>query len=83
MLADRQVALIGGGHIAEIIIHRLTQGKVLSGARIIVSTPAPSRREHLSDRFGITPAVDNVIRRLEIEMPSPSITIISAWATLS
>jgi len=60
MLADRQVALIGGGHIAEIIIHRLTQGKVLSGARIIVSDPAPSRREHLSGRFGITPAVDNV-----------------------
>ena len=60
MLADRQVALIGGGHIAEIIIHRLTQGKVLSGVRIIVSDPAPSRREHLSGRFGITPAVDNV-----------------------
>ena len=46
--------------VRVIIIHRLTQGKALSGARIIVSDPAPSRREHLSGRFGITPAVDNV-----------------------
>ena len=45
MLADRQVALIGGGHIAEIIIHRLTRGKVLSGDRIIVSDPAEIRIE--------------------------------------
>lgn len=60
MLADRRIAFIGGGHIAEIIIHRLTERRVLDGARILVSDPELSRPEHLSRRFGITPAGDNV-----------------------
>jgi pyrroline-5-carboxylate reductase len=60
MLADQQITFIGGGHIAEIIIHNLTQGQVVPREKIIASDPAISRRQHLSVRFGITIAANNV-----------------------
>jgi pyrroline-5-carboxylate reductase len=60
MLANRQIAFLGGGHIAEIIIRRLVEEQVLAAPQILVSDPAPARCEHLADRFGITPAADNV-----------------------
>jgi pyrroline-5-carboxylate reductase len=56
----QQIAFIGGGHISEIIIHNLTRGQVLPAEQIIVSDPLQSRRQHLSDRFGITIAANNV-----------------------
>jgi len=60
MLANQQIAFIGGGHIAETIIHNLRHNKVVPPEKIIVSDPAHSRRQHLLDRFGITITPDNV-----------------------
>lgn len=60
MLANQQIAFIGGGHIAEIIIHNLTQGAEVPAAQIIVSDPAQSRRHHLAEHYGITIAANNV-----------------------
>ena len=60
MLADHQIVFIGGGHIAEIIIHNLTQGGVVPPQKIMVSDPDPSRCQHLAARFEISIAPNNV-----------------------
>jgi len=59
MLADQTIAFIGGGHIAEIIIHNLVLGSVIPPERIIVSDPSQSRCQHLADHFGVSFAPDN------------------------
>lgn len=59
MLANQTIAFIGGGHIAEIIIHNLTQTEVIPPRNLIVSDPAPSKRQHLADQFGVSLAEDN------------------------
>lgn len=60
MLGDRRIAFIGGGHIAEIIVRRLTESQALAGGQIVVSDPKPARRAHLADRFGVVPSESNV-----------------------
>ena len=60
MLGDRRIAFIGGGHIAEIIVRRLTKAQVLSGGQIVVSDPKSARRAHLADHLGVVPSDSNV-----------------------
>jgi len=60
MLANQHIAFIGGGHITEIIIRNLILGEVIPPQNIIVSDPDPTRCQHLSDRFGISIAPNNL-----------------------
>ena len=60
MLANQTIAFIGGGHIAEIIIHNLVKGGVIPPGKIIVSDPDPSRRLQLTDQFNVSSVPDNV-----------------------
>lgn len=60
MLAEKQIALIGGGHIAGIIIDNLTQRNVIPPDKILVSDPDRSRCRFLSNHYDIRIASDNL-----------------------
>ncbi len=61
MTINQRIAFIGGGHITEIILHRLQQGHVMPPARIIVSDRDEGRLHYLEGLFGIEATLDNVI----------------------
>ena len=59
---------------------RSRSSSVTAWSEIARLTPSSAPQRWI---IGTTPAVESVILRLEIEMPSPSMTIFSAFATLS
>lgn len=59
-MTTKMIALIGGGHITEIIIENLIESKTVSAERLIVSDPDKGRREHLSRTFSVLTSSDNV-----------------------
>lgn len=58
-LKDRSLAFIGGGHITEIIVSRLTKTQKLSAHRMIVSDPVESKAERLQKKYAVSIAEDN------------------------
>jgi pyrroline-5-carboxylate reductase len=59
-MLTKTIALIGGGHITEIIIENLTRTKTVSPERLIVSDPVEKRRDHLSQTFSVQATSDNL-----------------------
>lgn len=60
MVANQTIAFLGGGHITEIILHRLRHMKMVPPAQFIVSDPDEGRLGHLRELFGIETTPDNV-----------------------
>lgn len=60
-MSEYEFGVIGGGNMAEAIIGSALRGGVLQPGQIIVSEPAPERREKLSKSLGITCVEDNCI----------------------
>jgi len=48
-----KVAFIGGGKMAEAILHGVLSGKLADPKDISVGEPVTERRENLSSRFGV------------------------------
>lgn len=60
-MVDQRIAFIGGGHITEIILHRLVQGHAMPPAQFVVSDLDEGRLQHLGALFGIDTISDNVM----------------------
>ena len=55
-----KVAFIGGGKMAEAILHGVLSGKLAAPKDITVGEPVAERREYLNNQFGITVDADNL-----------------------
>ncbi|RUA19877.1 MAG: pyrroline-5-carboxylate reductase [Chloroflexi bacterium] len=55
-----KVAFIGGGKMAEAILHGVLSGKLADPKDISVGEPVAERREYLSSRFGVSADADNL-----------------------
>ena len=53
MLADKQVAFIGGGVMGEAMIKGLLRQELVTPAQVTVSDPLPERCHALAERYGI------------------------------
>lgn len=53
MIANQQIAFIGGGHLTEMILDNLANKQVIPAEQLIVSDPAKDRIKHLKKRFDI------------------------------
>ena len=58
-MLDRRVALIGGGHITEIIIRALTANTVIAADHMVVSDPNADRLDHLHKAYGVATLSSN------------------------
>ena len=59
-MVDQRIAFVGGGNITEIILHRLTKGRAMPPAHLIVSDRDEGRLQRLKELFGIETTLDNV-----------------------
>jgi len=55
-----KVTFIGGGKMAEAILHGVLSGKLAAPEDISVGEPVAERREYLSSEFGVTTDADNL-----------------------
>ena len=55
-----KVTFIGGGKMAEAILHGVLSGKLAAPEDISVGEPVAERREYLSTQFGVATDADNV-----------------------
>ena len=55
-----KVAFIGGGKMAEAILHGVLSGKLADPKDISVGEPVAERREYLSSQFGVATDADNL-----------------------
>jgi pyrroline-5-carboxylate reductase len=55
-----KVAFIGGGKMAEAILHGVLSGKLADPKDISVGEPVAERREYLSSQFGVSADADNL-----------------------
>ncbi|HAA95792.1 MAG TPA: pyrroline-5-carboxylate reductase [Dehalococcoidia bacterium] len=55
-----KVAFIGGGKMAEAILHGVLSGKLATPADISVGEPVPARRDYLTSQFGVNAYADNL-----------------------
>ena len=55
-----KMAFIGGGKMAEAILHGVSSAKLAAPDDISVGEPVAERREYLADRFGIRTNADNL-----------------------
>ena len=55
-----KVAFIGGGKMAEAILHGVLSGKLAVPADISVGEPVPARRDYLTSQFGVNADADNL-----------------------
>ena len=55
-----KVAFIGGGKMAEAILHGVLSGKLAAPKDISVGEPVAERREYLSSHFGVAADADNL-----------------------
>ncbi len=54
-----KMAFIGGGKMAEAILHGVLSAKLAAPDDISVGEPVAERREYLANRFGIRTNADN------------------------
>ena len=54
-----KLSFIGGGRMAEAIIHGVLAGKLASPGDIAIGEPVAERRSFLSAEFGVNPVADN------------------------
>ncbi len=59
-LADRTLATVGTGVMAESMIAGLIRGQLVEPSRVIASHPRPERREELARAHGIRVTASNV-----------------------
>ena len=59
-LADRTIATVGSGVMAEAIIAGLLRGNLVAPGRVVASHPRPDRREALERTHGIRTVDSNV-----------------------
>ena len=55
-----KVTFIGGGKMAEAILHGVLSGKLAAPADISVGEPVAERRDYLSSQFGVNTDADNL-----------------------
>ncbi len=55
-----KLSFIGGGKMAESIVHGVLAGKLARPGDIAIGEPVPERREFLSSEFGVSPVADNL-----------------------
>ena len=63
-----KVAFIGGGKMAEAILHGILTGKLAAPADISVGEPVAARREYLSSKFGVNTDADNLKSAQEADL---------------
>lgn len=59
MKSTYDLAVIGGGNMAEGIVGNLVRAGMYAAERIVVTDPQPERRELLAKRFGVRAGTDN------------------------
>jgi pyrroline-5-carboxylate reductase len=59
-LANRTIATVGSGVMAEAMIAGLLRGSLVAPAQVVASHPRVERREHLEREYGIRVVADNV-----------------------
>lgn len=59
-LADRDIAFIGAGNMAEALIRGLVRGNHVPAARVHASAPREERRAELHATYGIVVTADNI-----------------------
>ena len=52
-LAQRTIATVGTGMMAEAMIGGLLKGRLVDASQVIASHPRAERRDHLSGEYGI------------------------------
>ena len=55
-----KVSFIGGGKMAESIVHGVLAGKLAAPGDIAIGEPVAERRAFLSSEFGVSPVADNL-----------------------
>lgn len=60
-LKHKRLAMIGGGHITEIILDNLIENKAISLDQVIVSNRGTEKLLHLESKFGIETTPDNLV----------------------
>jgi pyrroline-5-carboxylate reductase len=60
MIANQQIAFIGGGHLTEMILDNLAVKHVIPAEQLIVSDPIQDRIQHLKKKFDIRITSNNV-----------------------
>ena len=60
-LKHKRIALIGGGHITEIILDNLIANQTLLPEQVIVSNRSGGKLRHLESRFGVTTTLNNLV----------------------
>ncbi len=55
-----KLSFVGGGKMAESIIHGVLSGNLAAPEDIAIGEPAAERRAFLSSEFGVSPAADNL-----------------------
>lgn len=55
-----KLSFIGGGKMAEAIVHGVLAGKLAAPGDIAIGEPVPGRREFLAAEFGVSPMADNL-----------------------
>jgi len=63
-----KVAFIGGGKMAEAILHGVLSGKLADPSDISVGEPVPERREYLSTQFGVAADADNLKSAQQVDL---------------
>jgi pyrroline-5-carboxylate reductase len=58
-LADRTIATVGSGVMAEAMIGGLLRGELVAASQVVASHPRPERREHLVAEYGIRVVAGN------------------------
>jgi len=58
-LADRTIATVGSGVMAEAMIAGLLRGQLVEPRQVVASHPRPERREHLEREYGIRTVASN------------------------
>ena len=59
-LANRTIATVGSGVMAEAMIAGLLRGSLVDAGQVIASHPRAERRDHLAREYGIRVVADNV-----------------------
>ena len=55
-----KLSFVGGGKMAESIVHGVLAGKLAAPSDIAVGEPVAARREFLKEEFGVSPVADNL-----------------------
>ena len=58
-LANRTIATVGSGVMAEAMIAGLLRGSLVSPSQVVASHPRAERREHLTQTYGVRSVADN------------------------